>query len=420
MSELASLKASQKTELRNNCSENFADKLCRETSLIQSSLAQGFETGLNQAKADPTGTIARVAVAAATGFMLTKFEQGPLLVAGLTRAAGIGLTASSVFDLADSGKLSKIGSALGDAWASPHNLEADSQVLKENLGRFAFDSMLLFAAGGAGTASATGWQRYRLLHAESPSHPPFEGEITYKFGNGITYNVSPLAAKLNSGTLWLDRGGGPTTPTFKSITAGDGTQVTRFSNGDKLVMVPNVKSILEVGEPGMKTSQLRYEKPGLTITEQQFAGKFNQRHIGYKDWLGIDESGDGSLFVSSNGNPRLSVHRDGGVTKASDMSTWNDDFAKFFPRLPSRPRLKDLADGNHLAQFSNGAKLHMSADGTARLQSRDRIYDIPSELPGDKISRAEWAYFIKHGEPMPKKPPDEDSLMIIDWPDHEL
>lgn len=198
MSEIAttlSLKA-EKTESCKRLDESVADKLLRESSLISSSLGKSFAHGLQEAKKDPLGTSVRIGTVAISGAVLSKMQRFSSPASALTSMVALAGAVSAVADLANNNSLRKMGSAISDAWKSSCHINYDRRLFQNALGTFAFDSVVLSAAGGAGAASATGWRRLRFPKEEVTAHFPlpdknanagkFAYEQIYKLSNGIT------------------------------------------------------------------------------------------------------------------------------------------------------------------------------------------------------------------------------------------
>lgn len=396
-SELQQIRSSKFESKGQNCEsedrEPISQKLVREAYLIGESLAQGVDEGWKEAKEDPVGTAARVGTAAAATLVLTKAAGASRCFSELTTAVNVGLSTSALFDLAQSDRVSRIGDVLSDAWASESNLCKDVSILKMELGRFAFDSLLTTVAGSLVTTPASFMRTHNGLQSMAYK-PCTKGEVTYMFGNGITYKVSADQGVLRSGALSVTHTPHGKTPSFTYGKTLDGKDVARFFNGDKIINEHWWRTTIEAGKPGDKRLQIRYHQPDITINESQTSGKWNNRSLSYQDWLGVRELRDGTLKISAQGNPR-------GTFEPPDLSQRPLEFLKTHMRvpnltspLPHRPKVTDLHGEGHVVEFASGAKLVVDGSDTALLRSGNSTTLIHRELLNDNVSTRVWRHLV--------------------------
>ncbi len=269
--------------------ETVAAKLAREAYLLQSSLVQGVNEGFNEAKEDPVGTAARIGTAVVSGFVLAKVTGASRCLQELSTAANVGLTTSALFDLAQTDKLARIGDALSDAWTSSHNLSKDKEVLTNELGRFAYDSVLSTLAASLGTTSASIMRTRR------------EMQCAYK----------PPRATLETGSVKL----------------------------------------------GNKRVQMNHLDAGVTIHEGQYAGRWVDRTVTYKDWLEVREHRCGALEITVPGEPHR-YFEPPALTGFERLKS-QTRLLNFGSPLPSRPHVTEVFGGGHAIEFAGGAKLHV-------------------------------------------------------------
>jgi hypothetical protein len=127
--------------------ESFSSKVMRETQLIGTGLI-GVKEGAQQAAEDPAGTAARAGVALGIGFLASRYGAAESVGAQLLKT---GMGAASISLLADVGvKSQRISDALTDNWKNDANWEKNAGTMKQDLGRFTFDTALMTGFGMAG------------------------------------------------------------------------------------------------------------------------------------------------------------------------------------------------------------------------------------------------------------------------------
>lgn len=384
---------------RRQSDEGIDAKLVREAYLLRSSLIGGIDKGFEEAKEDPVGTAARVGTAVVAGFVLAKVTSASRCLAELSTAANVGLTTSALFDLAHTKRLARISDALCDAWTSNINIQKDREILESELGRFAYDSVLATLVAAFGTTTS-GILR---THHDFQSHafkPTARGSITYDFGAGITYKVGPHDGVLRSGILSVQHTPQRCTPSFSCGKSFDGKDVTRFSNGDKLINEFWWRTTIDTGKTGNKRIQIKYHDADVTINEGQTAGKWNDRSLTYGDWLKVREYKDGTLKISAQGNHR-------GFFKPPELSGVEllqnkMRLPNFHSPLPHRPKVSSSPGDGHEVEFASGARLLVDGSDLAVLKNGKNTTLIHREMLGDKVSTPAWQHFIQGANDYPK------------------
>lgn len=129
--------------------ESWVDKARREVQLIGTGVS-GFADAAKEAFAEhPLQTAGNVAVGIGIGVGMAYLSRGRGL--GLTATKTIGAVSGLAFlkDIAANGN--EVAGAISDTWRSDHNWDRNSQTMREHLGKFAFDTALLSAAGATGS-----------------------------------------------------------------------------------------------------------------------------------------------------------------------------------------------------------------------------------------------------------------------------
>lgn len=337
--------------------ESVASKLAREALLLQSSVLGGLHNGIEEAKADPVGTAARVGTAVVAGFVLSKVAGTSRCLQEISCAVNTGLTTSAVFDLAQTDKLTRIGDAIGDAWTSDANIKKDEEVLKNELGRFAFDSVLNTLAASVGTTS-TSVMRLHQANQRTAHKPTAIGKITYSIGPDTCYRVTPHKNVLLSKDLTVIHESQYKAAPFTCTRTFDGKDVTRFANGDKVIS-DGLRTTIDTGSGrmGNKQIQINHHDIDVTINERQYQGRWMDRRTTYKDWLGVRECRNGVLGIEVKGQPPRFI--DPPELSIFERLKNQVRLPNVGSPLPPRPRVTEAFGGGHKIEFANGAKLHV-------------------------------------------------------------
>ncbi len=144
------------TGLQTGESESWTAKARREVSLLGQG-ATGFTDAARTAiRQHPGETALKLAGSAVAGLGLSYLcrTSSPLSLA--VRVAGTAASLSFLSDVAVRG--TSVLRAMSETWQSDENWQHNSSIMKDNLGRFAFDTALLSAAGLAG--GAIGYKRF--------------------------------------------------------------------------------------------------------------------------------------------------------------------------------------------------------------------------------------------------------------------
>src|SRR5262249_8231277 len=130
--------------------ESVWSKLAREGQLLGNGLAQGFGQGAQESAHDWVGTAERVATTVGISLALGALTKGGGVGALLGKGIGTGSAVSFAYDALKPERMGAVWGAMKDTWNSPDHLKADTDVIGNQLGRFAFDTTLMSAAGIAG------------------------------------------------------------------------------------------------------------------------------------------------------------------------------------------------------------------------------------------------------------------------------
>lgn len=140
--------------------ESWLDKARREVQLIATG-ANGFTDAAKEAFVEhPLETAGNVASGIAIGVGMAYLSRGRGL--GLTATKTIAAVSGLAFlkDIAANG--SEVAGAMRDTWNSDHDWDKNSQTMRVHLGKFAFDTVLLSAAGATGSKIGHGMFNVKL------------------------------------------------------------------------------------------------------------------------------------------------------------------------------------------------------------------------------------------------------------------
>lgn len=159
--------------------DSWADKARREAGLIKEGL-KGTKEALKDSvsKENRLETAAEVTGAGALGLGLAYLGRGRGL--GLVAGKAIGIAGGAAFlkETASHGK-EALG-AVADTWRSDDNFEQDKSVMRNSIGRFTADTLLMSAGGMAGSAAGH--------HLFKPKIPPlFYDQFNYDTGIRMDY-----------------------------------------------------------------------------------------------------------------------------------------------------------------------------------------------------------------------------------------
>ncbi|MBS2008343.1 MAG: hypothetical protein JST01_14945 [Cyanobacteria bacterium SZAS TMP-1] len=140
--------------------ESWVDKARREASLIGEGLsgfADAARDAFTQHKAE---TAAKVAVSCGVGLGLAYLSRGRSLGPIAARSIGVASGLAFAVDVGDNAV--QIAGAIADTARSDANFDENAQIMRKSLGKFAFDTALMSAAGLGGSAAGHGLFNVRL------------------------------------------------------------------------------------------------------------------------------------------------------------------------------------------------------------------------------------------------------------------
>jgi hypothetical protein len=127
--------------------DSIADKAWREIQLGASGLVGGMVQGAKEAVEHPAGTILGVASTVSIGITLGMMQREAGLLRWGAQVGGAALGLSFAGDVIGSGRWGKLSDAVVDTWRSPDNFSRNVETTKSALGKFAFDTAIMTAAG---------------------------------------------------------------------------------------------------------------------------------------------------------------------------------------------------------------------------------------------------------------------------------
>lgn len=148
------VKLSRSNDLDNKSVETTLTKLQREAHLLLGGLTEGTADAAKNSVSSPeawTRTLLSIGTAAA----LTVAMRRPGMLGNVARGAGALGGANFAIDLANPQRLSSMGNAIGDTWQSGANFDRNYGLMKRELGKISFDTMLGIGGGALGSGLAT-------------------------------------------------------------------------------------------------------------------------------------------------------------------------------------------------------------------------------------------------------------------------
>lgn len=241
-----------------------------------------------------------------------------------------------------------------------------------------------------------------LLVMAMPQEPQSVGldlnrQYSRKLGNGVIFRRihrnGARCAELQAGPV-RSFFYGQHCPEFHTYRKSRNRRITEFTDGTT-VDWQHDRTVCTTRQSDRNIYYERIDSVNVTLVETQLAGKFFPRSVHFRNGVSITESGDGSLQLAVNGNPRISITCGGDVRhdlSAAEVAQQSDQLSR---NLPRRPKFIRLADGTGTATFSIGAILSNSPDGSVSLQLRGAKFAIPtSPVVGDRFAREQWSRFI--------------------------
>lgn len=137
-------------ERHSEIEDTVADKLAREAQLVAMGLVGGIKDGAGEFVDDPLGSGLRLAGSVGLGLTLGYMQRGAGLLRFTGQIAGASIGTAFLLDVAGPGRWDSVGDAFADTWHSKRNMDRNVSVVQRDLGRFAFDSTIMTAAGLAG------------------------------------------------------------------------------------------------------------------------------------------------------------------------------------------------------------------------------------------------------------------------------
>jgi len=128
--------------------ESWLDRARREARLVKEGLCGFADAAVDAVVEHPLSTAAEVATGVGVGIGLAYLSRGRGLGLVASRAAGAAAGMAFLKDAATNG--GAVLGAMNDAWHSDRNWNEDARIMRTHLGRFAFDTVVMSAAGAAG------------------------------------------------------------------------------------------------------------------------------------------------------------------------------------------------------------------------------------------------------------------------------
>lgn len=239
--------------------DSWTDKARREAGLIKEGL-KGTKDALKESvsKENLGETTAEVTGAAALGLGLAYLGRGRGIGMVAAKAIGIAGGASFVKEAVSHGK-EAVG-AVADTWRSDNNYEHDKNVMRNSIGRFSADTLLMSAGGMAGTTAGH--------HLFKPKIPPlFYDQFNYNTGIRMDYYNAFNASEMKVNMLLNPSGSHMPEPLLSKFRAELPTKLSstlsytdywnkeiaafEASKGTKLD-AKGIKATLVESEPGAK------------------------------------------------------------------------------------------------------------------------------------------------------------------------
>lgn len=223
--------------------ESVSSKLWRETQLVGTGLL-GVHEGAQQALEDPLGTTARAGVAFGIGMLASRYGAAESVGAQLLKTGSAAAGLAFLVDVGAKGQ--RVSEAMVDTWRNDANWNKNAATMKQDLGRFAFDTALMTGSGMAGGKFGS-----TLRPTNSPFHEDFirsrtDANIVGKDGaKSLAWDVSsktglhnPLYTPKQLGAIHADTG--LPLPALEVInTATEGT----LANSSNLLHSLNIRGV---------------------------------------------------------------------------------------------------------------------------------------------------------------------------------
>jgi hypothetical protein len=372
--------------------ETLSDKLARECCLL-SQVIPGVSDAGKELTSDWVSTTAKVGVAAGAGLMLERAACGVGWGSTLAKTAGAAMGAAFVMDLANNRSLSRLGSAMTDAWQSSNNFERDCSTVRHEGGRFVTDAAIMVGAGAVAVGGK--WlQRQRVIHQPVvPFDPPMrgcaDGSIEYNIGDGVSMLRKPdlLEIALPSGHnhLFMNEWAPSAIESYKSLS---GKSLIRLNQKGSIVgevwVTPNREVTYKDAE-SMQRSDLR---SNTHISERYWGGKLQDRSIYFRDTSTVfKHESDGSITLRRPDGKFAKVTADHRI-EFNPVVTAIDGVVhapprKLFQLGPSYapvPKLELLTDGTHVASYGKGLRFEVKSNGAITMYKGNSVTEL--QKPG--------------------------------------
>ncbi len=148
------VKLNRSSELDNQAVESTMHKLQREAHLLLGGVGEGTVDAARHSVSSKEAW-GRTLLSVGTAAALTIAMKRPGMLGNIGRGAGTLGAANFIYDLANPYRLSAMGDAISDTWQSGANFDRNYGLMKKELGKLSFDTMLGVGGGalGAGFAS---------------------------------------------------------------------------------------------------------------------------------------------------------------------------------------------------------------------------------------------------------------------------
>jgi len=259
-------------EVEHTDDESLTTKLSREAQVLIGGMVGGIEDGAKEAWKDPSNTGLKLAGSVAVGIALAHLQRG----AGTGRLAGeaaaAGLSISFLADVVNPGRVSTTWAALRDTWASSKAADHNQAVIKQNLGRFAFDTGLMILGGVSGS----------LLERGLSAKLPLWEEVV----------VQPNRSKVGFNNI-RNTGRSPLLPEIPSRMQSAATEIIDWDNRINVTRQTDGNLVRQFG---------RLDKEGRRVATKQLDGT---EIIEYWDGARKTKQLDGTAVTEYNSGTRL-------------------------------------------------------------------------------------------------------------------
>ncbi|HEY9778234.1 MAG TPA: hypothetical protein V6C81_31010 [Planktothrix sp.] len=134
--------------------ETATNKLCREGALLLEGTGKGFVSGALDAVQHPQETIESGALADAIGWGISTAVEGGGWTALAAKGIGAAMLATSTVQMLNRKRLSSISTAMADNWKDGDHFNHNVDLIKNDVGRVAFDFVFSAACGSLGAGLA--------------------------------------------------------------------------------------------------------------------------------------------------------------------------------------------------------------------------------------------------------------------------